>query len=203
MRISSKKTKKISRRFGTPSLNGRSNVKRYQQPPGVHGNSRRRKPSSYGLQLQEVQKMRFFYMVTKKQLVRAFREASRLKGSTPENLVSLLERRLDLVVYRLKLAPSIFSAQQMVSHGHVEVNGKKVNIRSYITKVGDVITLKEKTRKNEKFKLLKDAQAQERTVPVYFDETKSQLAANPTIESVSYPIAIDPEAICATLQHTT
>jgi small subunit ribosomal protein S4 len=114
--------------------------------PGQHGQRRRRRPSDYGVQLLEKQRLRFQYNVSERQLQRAYEMATRKSGPTGEILIQLLETRLDALVLRVGLAPSIFAARQFVTHGHIQVNGKKVNIPSQRIKPGDVITVREKSR---------------------------------------------------------
>ena len=138
---------KINRRLGV-NLWGRAkspiNTKDYG--PGQHG-QRRRKPTDYGTQLMAKQKLKGYYgNIGEKQFHRYYEEAIRRRGDTSENLIGLLERRLDAVVYRLKFAPTPFAARQFINHGHVKVNGRRVNIPSYLVKEGDVIEVKEKSR---------------------------------------------------------
>ncbi|MDR2513963.1 MAG: 30S ribosomal protein S4 [Christensenellaceae bacterium] len=131
-------------------------VNKRPTPPGQHGQARQRKMSEYGLQLREKQKIRRSYGVLETQFRRNFDKASRLKGVTGENMLSLLERRLDNVVYRLGLASSRPQARQFVRHGHVTVDGKKVNIPSYLVTVGEVIAVREKSRDVERFKIVRE-----------------------------------------------
>jgi small subunit ribosomal protein S4 len=125
-------------------------------PPGEHGQARQRKMSEYGLQLREKQKAKRAYGVLENQFHRYFEEADRMKGITGENLLVLLERRLDNVVYRAGFGASRPMARQLVLHGHIRVNGKKVNIASYLVKAGDVITIREKSAESEYFKALRE-----------------------------------------------
>ena len=132
---------KINRRLGV-NLWGRpkSPVNTRDYGPGQHGQRRGRKPSDFGLQLMAKQKLKGYYgNITEKQFRRYYREAAKRKGDTSENLIGLLERRLDAVIYRMKFVPTVFSARQFVNHGHVTVNGKRVNIPSFLVKEGDVI----------------------------------------------------------------
>ncbi len=136
----------------SPAVMGYGNKKSNRNP----GGNRRRKVSEYGAQLQEKQKVKFVYGVLEKQFHRYYLKASNMKGITGENLLSLLERRLDNVVYRLGHAKTRRRARQIVVHGHIMVNGRKVNIPSYLVKAGDVITLRERSRESEMFKSLRE-----------------------------------------------
>jgi small subunit ribosomal protein S4 len=144
---------KLSRRekqdlFGSPkSLMGKSPMEKKNYPPGEHGQSRRQKISEYGVQLREKQKIKRTYGLFEKQFRNLFEKANRQKGITGDNLVKLLERRLDNVVYRLGLAPTRVAARQLVGHRHVLVNDKLVNIPSYIVNPGDIIRIREKSKK--------------------------------------------------------
>jgi small subunit ribosomal protein S4 len=158
---------KIDRRFGQ-NIWGRpkSPVNKRSYGPGQHGQRRKSKMSDFGLQLIAKQKLRFYYgNITEKQFRKIYAEAARRKGNTAENLIGLLESRLDAVVYRSKLVPTVFAARQFVNHGHVKVNGKRVNIPSYVCKAGDVIEVREKART---MALVMEAMASgERDVPDY------------------------------------
>src|SRR5215212_11342282 len=141
---------KISRRFGEPILGNGKWLDKNSNPPGQHGATKKRKTlGEYALQLREKQKAKYTYGVLEKQFRKTFEEASRRKGVTGENLIKLLEARLDNTVYRMGIAPSRQAARQLVSHKHVTVNGHVVNIPSYSLKPGDVIGLKEKSSHNE------------------------------------------------------
>lgn len=140
---------KISRIFGEPILGNAKWLGKNSNPPGQHGAARKRKSlGEYALQLREKQKAKYTYGVLEKQFRKTFEEAARLKGVTGENLIRLLEARLDNTVYRLGIAPSRPAARQLVSHKHITVNGIVVNIPSYTLKPGDVIGLKEKSAEN-------------------------------------------------------
>lgn len=140
---------KICRIFGEPILGSGKNLSKNSNPPGMHGGNRKRKSQSeYAIQLKEKQKAKYTYMVLEKQFRNIYKEASRLKGATGENLIKLLESRLDNTVYRLGLAPTRPAARQLVSHKHILVNGDSVNIPSYVMKAGDVIELKPKSKVN-------------------------------------------------------
>ena len=140
---------RICRIFGEPILGSGKNLGKNSNPPGMHGNSKKRKSASeYAIQLKEKQKAKYTYMVLEKQFRNTYFEAARLKGATGENLIKLLEARLDNAGYRLGIAPTRPAARQLVSHKHIMVNGHIVNIPSYSMKPGDVIELKEKSRDN-------------------------------------------------------
>ena len=134
---------KKSRRLGFSTLENGKDLARRPYAPGIHGTSRRKKVSEYGIQLQEKQKVRFMYGLTEKQFRRTFDKASKMAGIHGENFLKLLESRLDNLVYRMGLATTRRAARQIVNHGHILVNGKKVDIPSYTVKVGDVISVKE------------------------------------------------------------
>ena len=136
---------KLSRRLGI-SLSGTGKELRRPFPPGQHGPGQRRKVSGYGLQLMEKQKLRHMYGLSEKQFANLFDKASKMQGITGENFMILLESRLDNLVYRLGFANTRAGARQLVSHGHVTVNGKKVDIASYLVQPGDVISLRERSR---------------------------------------------------------
>jgi small subunit ribosomal protein S4 len=140
---------RICRKFGEPILGSGKNLQKKSAPPGMHGASKKRKTASeYAIQLKEKQKAKYTYMVLEKQFRNTYVEASRLKGATGENLVKLLESRLDNVVYRMGIAPTRPAARQLVSHKHILVNGDILNIASYRVKAGDVIELKPKSKVN-------------------------------------------------------
>ena len=141
---------KISRRFGEPITGNGKWLTKNSNPPGQHGASKKRKSlSEYGVQLKEKQKAKYTYGVLEKQFRKTFEEAARRKGVTGENLIKLLEARLDNTVYRLGIAPSRQAARQMVSHKHITVNGEVVNVPSFSCKPGDVVGLKNKSAANE------------------------------------------------------
>ncbi|MCB1149554.1 MAG: 30S ribosomal protein S4, partial [Chlamydiia bacterium] len=139
---------RVARRFGVNIFGRKRNPLLHKpNPPGVHG-ARRRKKSDFGLQLEEKQKLKAVYgMLSEKQLVRYFKEAQRQGGVTPTVFTQLLECRLDSVVYRLGFAGTIFGAHQLIAHGHIEVDGKKVDIRSFNVKPGMKVSIREKSRK--------------------------------------------------------
>jgi small subunit ribosomal protein S4 len=190
---------KINRRLGV-NLWGRakSPVNRREYGPGQHGQRRSKKPSDYGIQLMAKQKLKGYYgNITERQFRRVYEEAARRKGDTGENLVELLERRLDAVVYRLKFAATVFGARQLVSHGHVRVNGKKVNIASYLVKDGDVIELKDKSK--DMVGVLEALASQERNVPDYIHAGekpgRGTFTRAPKLGDVPYPVQMEPNLV--------
>jgi small subunit ribosomal protein S4 len=140
---------KISRIFGEPILGSCKNLSKNSNPPGMHGANRKRKQlGEYALQLREKQKAKYTYGILEKQFRKIFEEAARIKGVTGENLIKLLESRLDNTVFRMGIAPSRPAARQLVSHKHITVNGDLVNIPSYVLKPGDIVSIKEKSMHN-------------------------------------------------------
>lgn len=196
---------RIARKFGANIFGRLRNPLIHKpNPPGVHG-ARRRKKSDYGLQLEEKQKLKAVYgMITEGQLVKYYKKATR-KGITADNLVAFLECRLDTVVYRLKLAPTIFAAQQLVSHGHILVNGKKVDRRSFQVQPGMKISIKEKASKIPAVQ--QSLSNSSLTLPEYlsFDPKKleGELLKTPELDQVSFPLTINIAVICDFLAHTT
>ncbi|HBT85129.1 MAG TPA: 30S ribosomal protein S4, partial [Porphyromonadaceae bacterium] len=140
---------KIARRFGEPIFGPDKVLSKKNYPPGQHGNSRRRKTSEYGIQLREKQRAKYTYGVLEKQFRRTFDKASRSRGITGEVLLQLLELRLDNMVFRLGIAPTRAAARQLVTHRHIVVNGKVVNIPSYTLKAGDIVGVREKSKSME------------------------------------------------------
>ena len=136
---------KKSRRYGFSTLENGKDLAKKPYAPGIHGNDRRRKPSEYSVQLQEKQKIRFMYGLSEKQFRKTFEKAQKMAGIAGENFLCLLESRLDNIVYRLGMAKTRRAARQVVNHGHIVVNGVKVDIPSYQCKPGDVITVKEQS----------------------------------------------------------
>ncbi|MEO3947564.1 30S ribosomal protein S4 [Gorillibacterium sp. CAU 1737] len=157
---------KLSRRLGISLSGTGKEIAKRNFPPGQHGNNQRRKISGYGQQLLEKQKLRHMYGLNEKQFRNLFDKASKMKGISGENFMILLESRLDNLVYRLAYANSRAGARQLVSHGHVTVNGKKVNIASYTVSVGDVIGLRERSHN---LASIKDAIAGRNHIPQYLD----------------------------------
>ncbi len=162
---------KKSRRLGFSALENGKELAKRPYAPGIHGNDRRKKISEYGIQLQEKQKVRFMYGLNEKQFHKLFEKAAKMPGVAGDNFLKLLESRLDNIVYRLGLARTRRAARQVVNHGHITVNGKKVNIPSYQVKVGDVIAVKENSLDH---KAIKEAVETTLNRPAYveFDANK-------------------------------
>jgi len=190
---------KLDRRMGQ-NIWGRpkSPVNRREYGPGQHGQRRKGKMSDFGTQLRAKQKLKGYYgNITEKQFRRYYAEAIRLRGDSGENLVGLLERRLDAVVYRAKFAPTPFAARQFVNHGHVKVNGRRVNIPSFQVKAGDVIEVKEASRQLEI--LVVSVQLPERDVPDYIEVDHQKMSARvtriPGLGEVPYPVQMEPNLV--------
>ena len=190
---------KIDRRMGE-NIWGRpkSPVNRREYGPGQHGQRRKAKLSDFGLQLRAKQKLKGHYGdLTEKQFRRIFSDAERVKGDTGENLIGLLERRLDALVYRAKFVATIFAARQFVNHGHVMVNGKKVNIPSYRVKEGDVIEIRESSRQIAA--VLEAISLPERDVPDYIETDYSKMTAKfirtPGLGEVPYAVVMEPNLV--------
>ena len=166
--------------------------------PGQHGQGRKGKPSDYGTQLQAKQKLKSYYgNINERQFRNIYKKATMLKGDTSENLIGLLERRLDAIVYRAKFATTVFSARQLINHGHVKVNGKKVNISSYAVKEEDSIEIRDKSKQ---LAIIDIALAnKERETPEYIqmDEKNKKLkfVRVPKFEEVPYPIVMEPNLV--------
>ena len=189
---------KIDRRLGC-NLWGRtkSPYNLRQSGPGMHG-QRRGKLSDYGVQLMAKQKLKGYYgSIGEKQFRRYYKEATRLRGDTGQNLVGLLERRLDAVIYRASFVPTVFAARQLVSHKHVTVNGKVVNIPSYQVKEGDVIEVRDAAKTIPM--VLQATQNPEREIPDYVDADLKALKATflrtPLLEDIPYPVQMEPNLI--------
>ena len=191
---------KIDRRLGC-NLWGRpkSPFNQRNSRPGQHGAmGQRRKLSDYGIQLFAKQKLRFYYGdLTEKQFRKIYEKASGIKGDTSEILIELLERRLDAIVYRMKFVPTIFAARQLVNHGHVKVNGKRVNIPSYTVKDGDEISIKEQSKQ---INLIQEAiVSQEREIPEYLEvdtkDLKGRFLRAPLMHDVPYPVTMEPNLV--------
>lgn len=190
---------KISRRLGASLWgNAKDPVNKRAYAPGQHGVARRKKTSDYGTQLREKQKLRGYYgNINERQFRKIFAEALRRRGDTGENLIGILEARLDTVVYRMGVVPTVFAARQFVNHGHVRVNGKRVNIASYNVKEGDIIELKEKSK--QMTKVLETVQNPERSVPDYIEfdtkEMKAKFVRVPKLAEVPYPVQMQPNFV--------
>jgi len=188
---------KLDRRLGE-NIWGRpkSPVNKREYGPGQHGQRRKGKISDFGIQLRAKQKLKGYYGdVTEKQFKRTYEEASRMKGDTGQNLIGLLEQRLDMIVYRAKFAPTVFAARQLVSHGHVRVNGVKCNIASRRCYVGDEISLG--TKAQEMALVLEAQTLAERDVPEYIgtEGTKVTFTRVPTLDEVPYPVKMEPNLV--------
>lgn len=189
---------KINRRLGL-NLWGRakSPLNRRDYGPGQHG-QRRKKPSDFGTQLMAKQKLKGYYgNIGERQFRRLYAEAARRKGDTGENLIELLERRLDAVVYRMKFVPTPFAARQFVNHGHVRVNGRRVNIPSYQVKDGDTIEVREKSK--QLAMVLEATKSPERDVPDYIevdhDKMRGRFIRAPKLADVPYPVSMEPNLV--------
>ena len=190
---------KIDRRMGQ-NVWGRpkSPVNHREYGPGQHGQRRKGKLSDYGVQLKAKQKLRGYYgNISERQFRGIYQEARRLKGDTGAHMVGLLERRLDAVVYRAKFVPTVFAARQFVSHGHVRVNGRRVNIPSYRCREGDVVEVRDKAK--DAGMVLESAQSPERDVPEYIEVDHSKMTAkflrSPTLSDVPYPVMMEPNLV--------
>ena len=190
---------KIDRRMGE-NIWGRpkSPVNRREYGPGQHGQRRKGKLSDFGVQLRAKQKLKGYYGdIREKQFRAIFEEANRRKGDTGENLIGLLESRLDAIVYRAKFVPTVWAARQFVNHGHVTVNGVRVNIGSYRCKAGDVIEVRQKSK--ELPVLLEATQLAERDVPDYVETDHKGMTAKlsrvPGLSDVPYPVQMEPNLV--------
>ena len=190
---------KVDRRLKT-NLWGRPkspfNSRNYK--PGQHGKSGRSKTSDYGIQLQAKQKLKFYYgNMNERQFRNVYRKAISKKGNTSENLIGLLERRLDIVIYRAKFSTTVFSARQLINHGHIRVNGKKVNIPSYLVKEEDAIEVRDKSK--ELTTIVGSLVNKEREIPEYIqmDEKnrKAKLTRIPKFSEVPYPTIMEPNLV--------
>ena len=195
------KTKyKVDRRLGC-NLWGRpkSPFNKRNSRPGQHGiQGQRKKLSDFGTQLFAKQKLRCYYGdLTEKQFRNIYNKASNIKGDTSQILIELLERRLDAIVYRMKFVPTIFAARQLVNHGHVKINGKRVNIPSYTVKDGDEISLKDQSKQ---INIIQESiVSQEREIPEYLEvdvkELKGRFLRAPLIHDVPYPVTMEPNLV--------
>jgi len=190
---------KINRRLGV-NLWGRakSPLSKREYGPGQHGQRRKNKPTDFGVQLMAKQKLKGYYgNIGEKTFRKYYEEAVRRKGDTSENLIDLLERRLDCVIYRMKLAITPFAARQFVNHGHILVNGKRLNIASYLVKDNDTIEVKEKSK--QLTVLLDATQNAERDVPEYIEvdhrAMRGKFLRSPKLSDVPYPVQMEPNLV--------
>ena len=190
---------KIDRRMGE-NIWGRakSPLNKREYGPGQHGQRRKGKLSDFGTQLRAKQKLKGYYGdLTEKQFRKIYAEAERVKGDTSEMLIGLLERRLDAVVYRAKFVPTVFAARQFVNHGHVTVNGQRVNIASYRVKEGDVIEVRQRSK--QLAIVLEAVALTEREVPDYLEVDHSKMTAKfvrtPSLSDVPYPVVMEPNLV--------
>ena len=190
---------KLDRRMGQ-NIWGRakSPVNKREYGPGQHGQRRKGKLSDFGTQLKAKQKLKGYYgNISEKQFRKYYAEAIRLKGDSGDNLIGLLERRLDSVVYRAKFAVTPFAARQFVNHGHVKVNGRRVNIASYLVKAGDVVEVKETSK--QLVIVLESVQSAERDTPEYYEVDHSKMTAKltriPLPSEVPYPVHMEPNLV--------
>ena len=190
---------KIDRRLGE-NIWGRpkSPVNRREYGPGQHGQRRQGKLSDFGIQLRAKQKLKGYYgNITEKQFRRIYAEAVRQRGDTSEKLIGLLECRLDAIVYRAKFVATVFASRQFVNHGHIQVNGHRVNIPSYRCKPGDVVEVREKSK--QLAFVLEATQLAERDVPDYLEVDHTKLTATyvriPALGDVPYPVQMEPNLV--------
>jgi len=166
--------------------------------PGQHGQSRQGKPSDYGIQLQAKQKLKGYYgNINERQFRNIYKKAAMQKGDTGENLIGLLERRLDAVVYRARFSTTIFSARQLINHGHVRVNGKKVNIGSYVVKEEDVIEIRDKSKQLAFIDIALANKERETPEYIQLDEKNKKVTfvRTPKFEEVPYPVVMEPNLV--------
>ncbi|KAB2911460.1 MAG: 30S ribosomal protein S4 [Hyphomicrobiaceae bacterium] len=190
---------KIDRRLGQ-NIWGRpkSPINKRETRPGQHGERRSSKLSDYGQQLRAKQKLKGYYgNIGERQFSRVYKEAARLKGSTSEHLIGLLERRLDAIVYRAKFVPTVFAARQFISHGHITVNGCKVNVASFRCRVGDVVEVQSKAK--QMALVLEAIKSAERDVPDYIEADHNKMTAKlarvPVLADVPFPVHMEPNLV--------
>tara|TARA_B100002052_G_C15802207_1_gene561674 strand:+ start:60 stop:677 length:618 start_codon:yes stop_codon:yes gene_type:complete len=167
-------------------------------PPGQHGQNKKGKPTDYGIQLQAKQKLKAYYgNINERQFRNIYRKALSKRGDTTENLIALLESRLDTVIYRAKFAPTVFAARQMINHGHIKVNKKRVNIASYVVKSSDLIEIREKSKKLTVID--GSLQSKEREVPEYIQldnkNKTAKLVRVPKFAEVPFPVIMEPSLV--------
>lgn len=189
---------KIDRRLGVNLWGAaKSPVSTRNYAPGQHG-SNKKKPTEYGIQLLAKQKLKGYYgNMNERQFHRVYQKASRMKGNTSQNIIGLLERRLDAVVYRMKFAPTVFAARQIINHRHITVNGKIVNIASYLVKEGDVVEVRDNFKDN--ITVLTASQSTDRDIPPYISVEDRGLKGTfvnvPKLEDVPYPVVMEPNIV--------
>ena len=190
---------KLDRRMGE-NIHGRpkSPVNKREYGPGQHGQRRKNKLSDFGVQLRAKQKLKGYYGgIPERQFRNIYQEAARRKGDSSEHLIGLLESRLDAIVYRAKFVPTVFAARQFVNHGHVKVNGRRVNIASYRCKPGDLIEVKDKSK--QLVSVLEAVQLAERDVPDYIQVDHNRMTATfarlPALSDVPYPVVMEPNLV--------
>ena len=188
---------KIDRRMGE-NVWGRakSPINKREYGPGEHGQRRKGKLSDFGTQLRAKQKLKGYYAnISEKKFRKYYEEAGRRRGDTGENLIGLLEQRLDAVVYRAKFVPTVYAARQLVNHGHVAVNGQKVDVPSYVVKEGDVVEVRRKA--HDIPMVIQAQQSNERDVPEYIsaEGLKATLLRVPTLDEVPYPVRMEPNLV--------
>lgn len=189
---------KIDRRLGVNLWGAaKSPVSTRNYAPGQHG-SNKKKPTEYGIQLLAKQKLKGYYgNMNERQFHRVYQKASRMKGNTSQNIIGLLERRLDAVVYRMKFAPTVFAARQIINHRHITVNGKIVNIASYLVKEGDVVEVRDSFKDN--ITVLTASQSTDRDIPPYISVEDKGLKGTfvnvPKLEDVPYPVVMEPNIV--------
>lgn len=197
---------RIARKFAANIFGkARNPMLHKQHPPGMHG-AKRKKKSDYGLQLEEGQKLKAVYgMLSRKQVVNAYRRAVLMKGNTAQHFMEQLECRLDNVVYRLRFASSIFAAQQLVSHGHIHVNGKKVDRRSFLVRPEMVISVKPASQKMKAIQIAQEYTVRE--LPEYLsvaeDKHSGSLLVMPELDQIPLPLQINIPLVCEFISHTT
>ena len=166
--------------------------------PGQHGQGRKGKPSDYGIQLQAKQKLKGYYgNINERQFRNIYKKATMLKGDTGENLIGLLERRLDSVVYRARFSTTVFSARQLINHGHVRVNGKKVNIGSYVVKEEDIIEIRDKSKQLAIIDIALASKERETPEYINLDEKNKKVTfvRTPKFYEVPYPVVMEPNLV--------
>jgi small subunit ribosomal protein S4 len=197
---------RIARKFAANIFGkARNPMLHKQNPPGMHG-AKRKKKSDYGLQLDERQKLKAVYgMLSQKQLVNAYKKAALREGNTAQLFLEQLECRLDNVVYRLRFASSIFAAQQLVSHGHIQVDGKKVDRRSFFVKPGMVVSVKPASRQMKAILMAQEYTA--RDLPEYIsleaDKHSGSVLASPQLDQIPLPLPINIPLVCEFISHTS